>query len=279
MIEVNHPTLSIRRQCELVGLNRASFYRQPAGESPLNLSLMHLIDQEYTRAPFYGYRKITTRLQEVHGYQVNRKRVARLMLLMGLQGIHPPPRTSLPETTTTKYPYLLRGLTIRRPNQVWSTDITYIPMPTGFMYLVAIIDWFSRFVLAWQVSNTLETTFCLTALEQALEQYGRPEIFNSDQGAQFTSEAFTSRLLQANVRISMDGRGRYLDNIFVERLWRTVKYEDIYPKQYETVPALVAGLTAYFQLYNKERPHQSLAYRTPAVVYQHPELHQGSGQG
>jgi putative transposase len=277
MIEASHPTLSVRRQCELIGLNRASFYRQPAGESPFNLALMHLIDQEYTQAPFYGYRKITTRLKEVHGYLVNRKRVARLMQLMGLQGIHPPPRTSLPEAIATKYPYLLRGVRIQRPNQVWSTDITYIPLPTGFMYLVAIMDWFSRFVLAWQVSNTLETAFCLTALAQALQTYGRPEIFNSDQGAQFTSEAFTNVLLQAEVRISMDGRGRYLDNIFVERLWRTVKYEDIYLKQYETVPALVDGLTAYFHLYNYERPHQSLAYQTPALVYHHPELWRVSG--
>jgi putative transposase len=273
MIEVNHPALSIRRQCELIGLNRATFYSSPpAGESPLNLALMNLIDQEYTKAPFYGYRKITHRLRVVHGYEVNRKRVARLMQRMGLHALYPTPRTSLPDPVATKYPYLLRGLCINRPNLVWSTDITYIPLASGFMYLVAVMDWFSRMVLAWQLSNTLETGFCLMALRQALTQYGQPEIFNSDQGVQFTSEAFTGELSRAGIRISHDGRGRYLDNIFNERLWRTVKYEDIYLKRYETVPALTEGLTAYFDLYNHERPHQSLRYHTPAMVYRSPEL-------
>lgn len=267
MIEMTHPTLSIRRQCELIGLNRSTFYWQPAGESPLNLALMRLIDQEYTKAPFYGYRKMTVRLNTVHGYQVNHKRVARLMDLMGLQAIYPGPRTSLPDGQHRKYPYLLRGLTINRPNQVWATDITYVPMPSGFMYLVAVMDWYSRFVLAWQLSNTLDGAFCLDALRLAL-QHGLPDIFNSDQGSQFTASAFTSELETAGIRISMDGRGRYLDNIFVERLWRTIKYEDIYLKEYATVPALTAGLNDYFYLYNYERPHQSLQYRTPAVVHQ-----------
>lgn len=268
MIETDHPTLSLRRQCELVGLNRSTFYLRPAEESSLNLHLMRLIDQEYTRAPFYGYRKMVTRLDRVHGYQVNHKRVARLMRVMGLQAIYPRPRTSQPEVGEKKYPYLLRHLNINRPNQVWATDITYIPMPTGFMYLVAIMDWYSRFVLAWEVSNTLDTAFCVAALRQARQQYGQPEIFNSDQGSQFTAVAFTSELTAAGIRISMDGRGRYLDNIFVERLWRTVKYEDIYLKQYADVRALTLGLTDYFQLYNYERPHQSLQNCTPAMVYQ-----------
>lgn len=266
MIELNHPTLSIRRQCELIGLNRATFYWQPASESSLNLRLMRLIDQEYTRAPFYGYRKMTARLNNEHGYQVNHKRVARLMGLMGLQASYPRPRTSLPDQQRRKYPYLLHGLDINRPNQVWATDITYLPMPTGFMYLVAVMDWFSRFVLAWQLSNTLDGAFCLDALRLAL-QMGQPDIFNSDQGSQFTAISFTGQLETAGIRVSMDGRGRFMDNIFIERLWRSLKYEDVYIKEYATVPALAAGLHDYFQLYNFERPHQSLQYRTPAAVH------------
>lgn len=266
MIETNHPTLSIRRQCELIGLPRASFYWQPAGESPLNLELMRLIDQEYTRAPFFGYRKMTVRLNTVHGYQVNHKRIARLMNVMGLQAVYPPPRTSIAHEQHRKYPYLLRGLDINRPNQVWATDITYIPLPTGFIYLVAIMDWFSRFVLAWQLSNTLDGAFCLDALDLALA-YGRPDIFNSDQGSQFTAHPFTSQLEAVGIRISMDGRGRCWDNIFVERLWRTVKYEEIYLKEYATVPVLTAGLHDYFLFYNYDRPHQNLQYETPAAVY------------
>ncbi len=266
LIESHHPTLSIRRQCELVGLNRATFYRQAVGETPLNLKLMQLIDQEYTRAPFYGYRKMTVRLNDQHGYQVNHKRVARLMWKMGLQAVYPRPRTSIPDLQHKKYPYLLRGLAITHPNQVWSTDITYIPMPHGFMYLVAIIDWYSRFVIAWQLSNTLDGSFCLETLLLALQQ-GQPEIFNTDQGVQFTAYAFTGALGEAGIRISMDGRGRAFDNIFVERLWRTVKYENIYIKEYSTIPALFNGLEDYFQLYNYERPHQSLDYRVPAEVH------------
>ena len=266
MIETNQAALSIRRQCDLIGLNRSTFYWQPAGESSLNLALMRLIDQEYTRAPFYGYRKMTVRLNREYGYEVNRKRVARLMAKMGLRAIYPQPRTTIVNKQHKKYPYLLRGLNITQPNQVWATDITYIPMPQGFMYLVAIMDWFSRFVIAWQLSNTLDGAFCLATLRCALQQ-GQPKIFNTDQGVQFTAHDFTQELEAAGIRISMDGRGRYLDNIFVERLWRTVKYEDIYIKEYANVPALFTGLGNYFDLYNYERPHQSLGYCTPADVH------------
>jgi putative transposase len=265
MIEANHPTLSIRRQCELVGLNRSSYYSEPAGESPLNLLLMRLIDEEYTQAPFYGYRKLTIRLGK-RGYPVNHKRVARLMAKMGLEAVYPRPRTLIPDQQHKKYPYLLRGLDINQPNQVWAADITYVPMPLGFMYLVAIMDWFSRFVLAWQLSNTPDSAFCLHALRLALRD-GQPEIFNSDQGVQFTAHDFTGELEAAKIRISMDGRGRVFDNIFVERLWRSVKYEDIYIKEYRSVPALLAGLDDYFRRYNYERPHQSLGYAVPADVH------------
>jgi putative transposase len=266
MIEINHPALSVRRQCELIGLNRSTYYWQPAGESPLNLELMRLIDQEYTRAPFYGYRKMTARLNNQHGFAVNHKRVARLMGTMGLQAVYPKPRLSIPNKAHKTYPYLLRGLDITRPNQVWCADITYVPMPNGFMYLVAVMDWYSRYVLAWQLSNTLDGAFCLETLRRALQR-GQPDIFNTDQGVQFTATDFTDELAAAEVRISMDGRGRYLDNIFVERLWRSVKYEDIYLKEYETVPLLTTGLGDYFDLYNYERPHQSLGYLTPADVH------------
>jgi putative transposase len=266
MIEPNHPTLSIRCQCDLIGLNRSTFYWQPAGESSLNLALMALIDKEYTRAPFYGYRKMTVRLNKQPGYHVNHKRVARLMAKMGLQAIYPGPKTTVSHPRHKKYPYLLRGLEINRPNQVWAADITYVPMPHGFMYLVAIMDWFSRFVVAWQLSNTLDGAFCVDALRQAL-LHGQPEIFNTDQGVQFTAYDFTDELQSANICISMDGRGRFLDNIFVERLWRTVKYEDIYIKEYATVPSLFTGLSDYFDLYNYERPHQSLNYCTPADIH------------
>jgi len=266
MIEIDHPLLSIRRQCELVGLNRATYYWQPAGESPLNLQLMRLIDQEYTRAPFYGYRKMTARLNNVHGFQVNHKRVIRLMNKMGLQAVYPRPRTSTPDKAHKKYPYLLRGLDINRPNQVWCADITYVPMPRGFMYLVAVMDWFSRFVLAWQLSNSLDGSFCLAALRLAL-RHAQPEIFNTDQGVQFTANDFTGELEAANIQVSMDGRGRVFDNIFIERLWRSVKYEDIYLKNYDSVPDLAVGLESYFQLYNYERPHQSLGNQVPADVH------------
>jgi putative transposase len=265
MIECDHLDISVRRQCALIGLNRSIFYSELVGESTLNLHLMRLIDEQYLRTPFYGYPKMTIELQR-QGYTVNHKRVARLMRKMGLQALVPYQKLSQPTPGHQIYPYLLRGLAITRSDQVWSTDITYIPMVHGFMYLVAIIDWYSRYVIAWQLSNTLDGAFCLDTLNMALEQ-GRPEIFNTDQGSQFTAQAFTGRLLAADIRISMDGRGRALDNIFVERLWRSVKYEDIYLKDYETVPALTGGLQDYFDFYNYERPHQSLGYRVPSEVY------------
>jgi putative transposase len=265
MIEPKHPDLSVRRQCELIGLNRSSFYMKVARESPLNLELMRLIDQQYLKTPFYGVRRMTVILRR-QGYEINHKRIARLMHTMGLQALFPRKNLSHPAQGHQIYPYLLRNMKIQHVNQVWSTDITYVPMAQGFMYLVAIIDWYSRYVLTWQLSNTLDGAFCLATLQQALQD-GQPEIFNTDQGAQFTAHDFTQCLLDADVKISMDGKGRALDNIFVERLWRSVKYEDIYLKNYESGLALQKGLENYFQFYNYERPHQSLNYRVPADVY------------
>jgi putative transposase len=265
MIEPNQPELSVRRQCELLDMNRSTYYYVPATESPLNLALMRLLDEQYMRTPFYGWPRMTVYLHSL-GYTVNHKRVQRLMHKMGIQAIYPKPSLSQANREHKVYPYLLRGLAITRPNQVWSTDITYIPMHSGFMYLAAVIDWYSRYVLAWQLSNTLDGTFCVEVLHQAL-QTGKPEIFNTDQGVQFTASAFISVLEKAGIRISMDGKGRALDNIFIERLWRSVKYEDIYLKDYDTVPALFLGLDQYFTFYNQDRPHQSLGYQTPAVIY------------
>jgi putative transposase len=265
MIDHGHPKLSTRRQCALLGLNRASLYYQPCQESQENLLLMPVIDQQYTCTPFYGSRRMTAWLRK-EGYEVNRKRVQKLMGKMGLEAIYPKPHLRVAGPEHKVYPYLLHGVEIDHPNQVWSTDITYVPMQKGFMYLVAVIDWYSRYVLSWELSNTLDVGFCLVALEEALE-IGKPDIFNSDQGVQFTSKAFTGRLEEAGVAISIDGRGRVFDNIFVERLWRSVKYEDIYIKRYGTVPELEMGLGRYFWLYNHERLHQALGYRTPAQVY------------
>ena len=265
MIETGHPELSIRRQCELVGLNRSSYYYQPANETDFNLELMRSIDEQYMKTPYYGYPKMTAHLRRA-GYQINPKRIRRLMRKMDLMAIYPKPRTTISAPENKIYPYLLRGLSITRPNQVWSTDITYIPMQKGFMYLVAVMDWFSRYVLSWKLSNTLDGAFCLDALHEALE-LGKPEIFNSDQGVQFTANAFTGTLEGVGIQVSMDGRGRAFDNIFIERLWRSVKYEDIYIKDYGTVPTLDIGLYLYFMLYNTERPHQNLDYRTPAEVH------------
>ncbi len=231
----------------------------------MNLKLMRLMDEQYLKTPFYGWPRMLAYLQR-QGYAVNHKRVRRLLQKMGLQAIYPKPKTSISSAAHKVYPYLLRDLAITHINQVWSADITYIPMPRGFMYLVAVIDWYSRYVLAWQLSNTLDSIFCVDALQQAL-LWGKPQIFNTDQGVQFTASQFTSCLDQAEIQISMDGRGRALDNIFIERLWRSVKYEDIYPKGYDTVPHLERGLDDYFRLYNDERLHQSLAYRTPAEVH------------
>jgi putative transposase len=265
MIEFADSKISLRRQCQLIGLNRSSLYYIPATESTLNLQLMRLIDEEYTRRPFYGRPRLTAYLRRL-GHKINEKRVRRLMQKMGLEAIYPKPKTTISVREHKKYPYLLREIEISRPNQVWSADITYVPMLMGFMYLMAIIDWYSRYVIAWELSNTLDSDFCLSALNRALSSE-RPEIFNTDQGVQFTCQAFTSTLEETGIRISMDGRGRALDNIFIERLWRSVKYEDIYLKEYADVPALEAGLDTYFGFYNQERLHQSLSYRTPAEVH------------
>lgn len=265
--------LPVVRQCELAGVTRSVVYA-PVRSAPLSeeeLLQCRLIDEEYTRRPFYGSRRMV-RFLKAQGYPVNRKRVQRLMRLMGLAGMAPGPNTSRAHPQHRLYPYLLRGVAITRPNQVWSTDITYVRLERGFAYLVAIIDWCSRKVLSWRLSNTLDAAFCIDCLEDALQRHGMPEIFNSDQGVQFTSEAFTGVLKREGIRISMDGRGRALDNIFVERLWRSIKHEDIYLKGYTSMVELTAGLTEYFAFYNGERPHQSLAYQTPDQVYQ-------SGQG
>lgn len=266
MIDGGHAVLSVRRQCDLLGLHRSGVYYQPAGESAFNLELMRLIDKQYTETPFFGSPKMTEWLRRRKGLKVNHKRVERLMRLMGLAAIGPGPRTTQKHPDHPVYPYLLRDLEIVRPNQVWSTDITYIPLTYGFLYLVAIMDWFSRFVLSWRLSNTLEAGFCVEALEEALG-IGQPEIFNSDQGAQFTSQEFTGVLEQRGICISMDGRGRAVDNIFVERLWRSVKYEEVYLKDYGDGKEAFEGLGAYFGFYNEERPHQALDYRTPAEVH------------
>jgi putative transposase len=268
--------LSLARQCELIGLARSSLYYRPRGERAENLHLMRRLDEQYTRTPFYGVRRMTAWLR-TEGYAVNHKRVARLLRALGLAAIYPKPRLSVPAADHRVYPYLLRDVTVTRADQVWSSDITYIRLPRGFVYLVAVLDWYSRYVLSWAVSATLEGSFCCEALEQALAT-ARPEIFNSDQGAQFTSRAFTERLLAAGVRISMDGRGRALDNVFVERLWRTVKYEEVYLKEYASVPAAIRQLDAYFQFYNRERLHQALGYRTPAAVYRGEEGRRQSGE-
>ncbi len=265
LIEPDHPQISIARQCELVGLTRSSFYYLPKGESAENLHLMRLLDEQYTLTPYYGVRRMTAWLRS-QGYHVNHKRVARLMHTMGIEAIYPKPRLSSAHPTHRVYPYLLRGVPITRVNQVWSTDITYIRLHGGFIYLVAVMDWFSRYVLSWAVSITMDVGFCLEALDQALD-VAQPEIFNSDQGAQFTSLDFTGRLAAAGIQISMDGRGRALDNVFVERLWRTVKYEEVYLKDYETPREAIEGLATFFVRYNERRQHQSLDYRTPAAVY------------
>lgn len=253
------------RQCALVGVSRGGYYYRGAVESALTLELMHRIDTLYTEAPFYGSRRMTAALKRL-GYQVNRKRVRRLMAVMGLEAIYPKPNTSQAHPEHRVYPYLLNAMSIERPNQVWSTDITYVRLARGFAYLVAVIDWYSRKVLAWRLSNTMDTGFCLECLEAAL-QHGRPVIFNTDQGSQFTSRNYTQRLLDVGIQISMDGRGRALDNVFVERLWRSVKYENIYIKGYETMTEAQAGLAEYFQFYNERRLHQSLDYATPNEVH------------
>ena len=264
-MELANPHLSIRRQCELLGVNRGGLYYQPRGESEENLRLMRLLDEQYTRTPFYGRRRMRVWLHG-QGYEVNPKRVARLMDLIGIAAIYPKPKLSVPGDGHKIYPYLLEGVEVNRVNQVWSTDITYIRMADGFVYLVAVMDWYSRFVLSWALSVTMALPFCLEALDRAL-RWGRPEIFNSDQGSQFTSQKFTGVLEGRSIAVSMDGRRRCLDNIFIERLWRSLKYEEVYLRDYRMVPEARAGIGRYFQFYNYERPHQSLQYRTPADLY------------
>lgn len=265
MIETDHPMISIRRQCQLIGLPRSSYYYEAVPESELNLKLMKAIDQLYLCYPFYGYRTMTTHLRR-DGWPVNHKRVQRLMVKMGIMAIYPRPNTSVAHPTHKVYPYLLRDLAIEQPNQVWCADITYIPMQQGFMYLMAVMDWFSRYILAWELSNSLDTYFCLVALEAALSM-ATPDIFNTDQGVQFTSNDFTGRLTRDGIRISMDGRGRAFDNIFIERFWRTLKYQDIYIHNYATGMELADGLQRFMHIYNHIRPHQGLDGLTPAEVY------------
>lgn len=266
MIEPGHSHLSVRRQCGLLLLPRSSYYRTPTPETEENLRLMRLIDQEYTRHPFLGSRGMRGYLRRL-GHRVNRKRVGRLMRLMGLASVAPQKKTSVPAPGHKVYPCLLRGLDINRPDQAWASDITYVPLARGFVYLTAVMDWCSRYVLSWEISVTLDESFCVSALERALRRHGCPEISNTDQGSQYTGAAFTGVLKDHGVRISMDGKGRATDNIMVERLWRTVKYEDIYLRGYETVEELVAGLRTYFEYYNHARSHSSLGGKTPAEVY------------
>jgi len=266
MIEPDHPQLSIARQCELVSISRSGFYYRPADETPLNLALMRLIDAQFLETPWYGSRQMARHLRR-EGYTVGRKRVRRLMAKMGLSTIYQRPRTTVPHPEHRVYPYLLRDLVIDRPNQVWCADVTYIPMRRGFLYLVAIMDWATRKVLSWRVSNTMDVEFCLDALEEALARFGKPEIFNTDQGSQFTSLRFTGLLQDAGVRISMDGRGRWMDNVFIERLWRSLKYECVYLYAFETGSELRAGLSRWIDYYNVRRPHSTLAGRTPDEAY------------
>ena len=265
LVEAGHPRLSLRRQCALLGLTRGSWYYQPVGPSAEDVELMRVLDEQYTATPFYGIRRMTAWLRR-RGYAVNHTRVGRLLRQMGLEAIYPKPRLSQPAVGHVIYPYLLRGITVNRVNQVWSADITYVRLAGGFVYLVAVIDWCSRYVLSWAVSITMDGAFCVEALEQAL-RHGQPEIFNTDQGAQFTSLAFTERLKHGGIRISMDGRGRALDNVFVERLWRSVKWEEVYLRDYQSVWDARQSLAQYFGFYNRERLHQALGYRTPAAVY------------
>ena len=266
MVEPRHARLSVRRQCELLELNRSGWYeasrRKPSEQ---DVETMRQIDRIYTQWPWYGSRRIGAILRR-EGTVVNRKRLQRLMRCMGIEGVRRRRSTSKPAPGHMVFPYLLRGLEVERPDQVWCADITYVPMAAGSMYLVAVMDWYSRYVVSWELSNSLDSAFCVEAVRSALLQ-GRPEIFNTDQGCQFTSQAFVGMLQQAGVRISMDGRGRALDNVFIERLWRSVKHEDVYVHGYETVPQLYRGLIKYFRYYNEQRPHQGLADRTPGEVY------------
>jgi putative transposase len=266
LVNRKHKKLSIRRQCALLGIARSGLYRAPRAANDNDLPLMRRLDELYTAWPFLGSRRLTALLR-AEGHSVNRKRVQRLMRRMGIAALGPKPRTTKPAPGHKIFPYLLRGVAVERPNQVWCADITYIPLGRGFLYLVAIMDWASRAVLAWRLSNTMDASFCVSALEEALARFGRPEIFNTDQGSQFTSAAFTGVLTAAGVRISMDGRGRWMDNVFIERLWRSLKHEDIYLKGYADGREAHAGIAAWFAFYNTRRPHQALGDRTPMAVW------------
>jgi putative transposase len=267
LVERTDPALPVSQQCQLLSVSRASVYRQPPEVSQQDRTIMALIDRQYLARPYYGSRRMAAWLA-TQGHLVNRKRVQRLMRLMGLVAIYQRPNTSKPAPQNKVYPYLLGGLSIERVNQVWCADITYIPMAKGFLYLVVVMDWVSRAVLAWRLSNTLGTDFCVEALEEALSRYGRPEIFNTDQGSQFTSDDFTGTLKDHGINISMDGKGRCMDNIFVERLWRSLKYEEVYLNAYASVAEAKAGIGAWLNFYNEERQHQSLGYRTPRQIYE-----------
>ena len=266
MVEPNLPGLSVGKQCALLSISRSSFYYEPKGESEMNLDLMRMIDKQFLETPFYGVRQMTWHLRN-EDHLVNEKRIRRLMRLMGLMPIYQKPNTSKAAKGHKIYPYLLRGLRVERPNQVWCADITYLPMRRGFLYLVAIMDWHTRKVLAWRISNTLEAEFCVDALNEAIHKFGPPEIMNTDQGSQFTSFAWTDRLRRSGVRISMDGKGRFLDNIFVERLWRSLKYECVYLHAWETGSEAKAGVRKWIAFYNHKRPHSALGGQPPAVVY------------
>jgi len=265
-LDRQHPRLSVRRQCQLLTLARSGVYRRRQGPDEAELALMRRIDELYMAHPFLGSRRIAALLRR-HGFKVNRKRIKRLMRVMGLVALGPKPRTSKPAPGHVIFPYLLKGVAITRPNQVWAADITYIPIGKGFLYLVAVMDWATRAVLAWRLSNSMETSFCLEALDAALARHGRPEIFNTDQGSQFTSAAFTGKLATEGIRVSMDGRGRYLDNIFIERLWRSLKHENVYLMGYADGREARAGIGGWIAFYNEGRPHQALGYRMPMAVW------------
>ena len=266
MIDGDHKVISIVRQCELVSISRSGYYYEPTGETEMNLRLMRLIDEQHMLTPFYGARQMARHLRR-QGDTVSRKRIRRLMAKMGLAAVYQRPRTTIPNKDHVIYPYLLRDVTIDRPNQVWCTDITYIPMRRGFLYFVAIMDWASRKVLAWRLSNTMEVEFCIEALKEALAKHGKPGIFNTDQGSQFTSPEFTNVLKNAEVKISMDGKGRWMDNVFIERLWRSLKYECIYLNAFETASETRAGIGRWITYYNGERPHSTFDGQTPDEVY------------
>jgi putative transposase len=265
-LDRDHPHLSMRRQCAMLGIARSGVYRPAAAANDDELALLRRIDELFTRWPFLGSRRVTALLR-AEGQTINRKRVQRLMRRMGIAALGPKPRTTKPAPGHKIYPYLLRDLTVERANQVWAADITYIPIGRGFLYLVAIMDWASRAVLAWRLSNTMDVSFCVSALEEALARFGRPEIFNTDQGSQFTSAAFTGALAAVGIRISMDGRGRWMDNVFIERLWRSLKYEDVYLQGYADGREAKAGIARWIAFYNDWRPHQALGNRTPMAVW------------